>query len=471
MSTFLCKKGTCVADSEGEDDFFSSEAVLFKNGLIFVDTHISQEKMHCEKTDTMSSIVALESSDNPIISYETSILILEESKKDMENKGHSFLKEKNLENDNSKDSSFLSNSNCNSNVNIQRDLPPIMNADGSDDEIQLLPLLKQSNIGVFETTGDGSAIDCREEATPCQNMQVFQLSQQEKSEIKLLSLAACIDTNPLQMNGCKSESNGNGSVFPNDIEFTAGLKDDVFRKKGKKMKRSKTTKDDLKKGGKVKRYSSLGSYHDYMNIVGNTSPIQQEFGNGFSETAFSKDALKLNRCLSSKDSDQHPLYSYGNDYCSVNHNALLDGSFSRIVPNDSETHEFNALQLTNYQENSQLNVDGSLKTPESCKQDSEVLKMKACFSVSRTVEIVEKVLDNVDVNTLQLENGENIVLESKSQQLTPPMETLNTIDIPLTPAATPSALKESVRKSTMTKPYYRVGLSKKSKNRIFALLS
>ncbi|KAG5519407.1 hypothetical protein PMAC_002034 [Pneumocystis sp. 'macacae'] len=458
MNIFSCKKGSCIADSEGEDDSFPSETVLHNN----VDMHIFQKKMHCERENIINNATTPVSLDNSIINYETPVSMLQESKNDMKNKNYIFSEEESTKNDNSEETFFLSNGNYASHMNVQRDSIPIMNIDGRDDEIQLSPSFNQSKIDEFETMENRSTVNCREETCLDQNTEIFRLCQQEKSETQLFSLAAC-DINPLRTNGCSFESNVNASLSSNDIESTTGLRNDVSRKKGKKMRRSKTAKDDLRKEGRMKRYSSLGSYHDHVDTLSNTSIQHYELRNDFSETVFSKDIIKSNKYLFSKDSDHRLLDSCDiNDHYSTNHNALLDGDCSRTIHNDSKMHECKS-QLTEHQGNSQSDTDKGLKTPESCRDDSETLKIGTYFSVSNTVEIVEKVLDNVDVNTLQLIDDKKNTSKSKDQQLTPPMEIFNTVNTQLTPTATSSISKESVRRSIITKPYYRVGLSKKAK--------
>ncbi|KAG4305086.1 hypothetical protein PORY_001256 [Pneumocystis oryctolagi] len=447
MNVFSFKKSECVVDSEGEDDSSFIETTVDNN---VNNMHVfHQNELYKLKENSIDDTMDKKPLNSLITGEKLPVLMFKDCQKNAEDKDCFFSEEKNTMHYNPKEGSHLYNGNCSVDTNIQDGLCYTATMAASDDEIQLLPLFKQTKTNLCETINDKSIVSSEKDMLSNKSIQISRLCPQENQEICLFPLTTHIDENCSYMNEYEYKNNETGSK-----------KNQISQKREKKIRRCKTARDNMQKNEKIKRYSSVDSCHDYVGAVNGISSTEHyELANDSPEI-FSKNTVELNKCFLSKNFD-HEAPNSISDYCSDHHSLSLNDGLMKTISNDLEVYEADVSKSVNHEKNRQLSTEDGLKIPESsCKQGSENLQIKTCLPISRTVEI-ENVLESMDVNIVQSLDDKD-ALNSKNQQLTSSEEICNTVDTSLASLETRSILKKPVRKTT-TKPYYRVGLSKKVK--------
>lgn len=462
MDLFSYKKSIYIADSEGEEDVLCAETPSSND----VDMHIMHKNISYEtKADRMNGMISPESINKSISDHDAFNLRMQMCEEDAVNVVGYLSDEKNTEYKDYKENVFSLNDKYDSNGNILHDISFVINMNDSDDEIQLFGKPNRTKNDAFWTVNDKYISSGLSEESLNDDEKMFKLYQQENSQIGLLSLAACVDTSSSYTSQHKYKNNKSNHLSQKDSESDIHLNDDcILRKKVKRLRRCKTSKENSKSNefSKIKRCPSAGSFDNYADIVNNTPHAQcHKFENYLSETILDVNAMNSNRPLSPKNIDHFPLET-DTKYQHAIDNSISNRDSTKSLLDDTEKYKLKIFELTNYNENMLSSSNENLNISEPLKQ-IENFETKLDFSISQISEATENTLENVDTNLLNLDDNNKDILGSKNETLTPPMEILNSVGTPLTPVMTPSVLKESVWKTSIKKPCYRVGLSKKAK--------
>ncbi|KTW28826.1 hypothetical protein T552_01455 [Pneumocystis carinii B80] len=444
MSTFSKKKDVYIPDSEGEEDSFYLGTMHYNN----VYSHMLNSKnMYNEmKTDTVDAIIDTEIKNSSIVDDKD--IILEGIKCKNDNKegvSRKDIKYRNFE----RPLSPLFDENRLKNMNSYRNMYPIVNRDESDDEIQLFGNSGQNKIDMNKDTEKESIISLEEEICN-KDDQINRLYQEEKPEIQLLSLAACINVESLDENEYQCTSNKNKSILSKEDEIESNLKHSLPKEtKAKKLRRSKTAKDVSKgnKNIKTKRYPSFDSYEDNTIVVNDTSLHENsEFENQLFKTVPDENTLEINDSIQVEDSNCHSLGFEAEKLSPFKDNSA---QAELII---SEKSKYKVENLKKPEENIELNP----------KKSPKILRSYESNLLSKIEEVKKNDIENADIDVLNSGNKIEDCSKFNNEKPITSTEIPHITDSPTFSGNLP-VLKESSRKNVTTRPCYRVGLSKKAK--------
>lgn len=401
-----------------------------------------------EEKDTIDVITTTELNNSSIVNEGSALSAMSRKNDDKEHISKNTTKYRDSER-----SLSLFTENNSRNIDPGSDIHPRININESDDEIQLFGKSNQNKMDAEKDTEKESTLPLERELSD-KDVQMSQLYQQEKPEIQLLSLAACINTDSLDENEYRCNSNKEKSILSKEDEFDPHLKHSSSKgTKAKKLRRSKTARDASKenKNIKIKKYSSLDSHEDHATIVDNTLLHENnEFENRLFKAAPSENTLDFNKSFPAEGSNCHCSWSNGEEHGSSNYNSTSNDNFTEVESIISKKSRNIVQNLEKPEKDIELNANKSPKILRSCESDllSKMEKTK-----------------NIKNESMDILNSENKVEDYSKLNNERPMAFSQTPDITnsSTCVKTLSALKESAQKNVITKPYYRVGLSKKAK--------